>query len=168
MFPTKFCFQPCNVSKQNDHWPSCFHKRTGISRHRRHFSTGWTFPVDQIHISFCQPAGCLQQASTTNQGHVKRKTRNAASYVRVRYDPRTICKLSDLLRRNHKALLVSFQQNFQQFLRYFYHQPVERAELLRDLAPLALPNQECKLCGITAWLHMVRVDWWPPGGKIVW
>ena len=89
----------------------------------------------------------------------KRKTRNAASYVRVRYDPRTICSLSDLLRRNHEALSVSFQQNFQQFLRYFYHQPVERAELLRDLAPLALPNQECKLCGITAWLHMVRVDW---------
>ena len=31
---------------------------------------------------------------------------------------------------------------------------VERAQLQRDLAPLAMPNPNCKLCGIAGWVHM--------------
>ena len=31
---------------------------------------------------------------------------------------------------------------------------VERAQLQRDLAPLAMPNPNCKPCGIAGWVHM--------------
>ena len=34
-------------------------------------------------------------------------TRDASSYFRIRYDPRTICQLAKLLKENHRALSVS-------------------------------------------------------------
>ena len=37
----------------------------------------------------------------------KSVTRDASSYFRVRYDPRTICQLAKLLKENHQALSVS-------------------------------------------------------------
>ena len=37
----------------------------------------------------------------------KSVAREASSYFRVRYDPRTVCQLAALLKENHQALSVS-------------------------------------------------------------
>ena len=63
--------------------------------------------------------------------------KEAGSYFRVRYDAKSLCKLAKLLRENHTRLSA-----------------VERAQLQDDLAPLAMPNPNCKPCGIAGWIHM--------------
>ena len=68
----------------------------------------------------------------------------ASSYFRVRYDARSLCKVVGILRENHTKIPA-----------------VERAQLLEDNAPLALPNPGCKACGIFAWFHMqdyIRIE----------
>ena len=65
--------------------------------------------------------------------------KEGGSFIRVRYDPKSLCKLAKVLRENHTRISV-----------------VERAQLHRDLAPLALPNPECKPCGIAGWAHMME------------
>ena len=64
--------------------------------------------------------------------------KGAESYIRVRYDSQSLCKLAKLLRENHTRMST-----------------VERAQLHRDLAPLAMPNPQCKPCGIAGWAHMM-------------
>ena len=63
--------------------------------------------------------------------------KDAGSYFRVRYDAKSLCKLAKLLRENHTRMSV-----------------VERAQLQDDLSPLAMPNPNCKPCGIAGWVHM--------------
>ena len=65
--------------------------------------------------------------------------KGAESYIRVRYDSQSLCKLAKLLRENHTRMST-----------------VERAQLHRDLAPLAMPNPQCKPCGIAGWAHMME------------
>ena len=65
--------------------------------------------------------------------------KEAGSYIRVRYDARSLCKLAKLLRENHTRVSV-----------------VERAQILEDLTPLSMPNPECKPCGIAGWVHMME------------
>ena len=65
--------------------------------------------------------------------------KGAESYIRVRYDSQSLCKLAKLLRENHTRMST-----------------VERAQLHRDLAPLAMPNPKCKPCGIAGWVHMME------------
>ena len=63
--------------------------------------------------------------------------KEAGSYFRVRYDAKSLCKLAKLLREDHTRMSV-----------------VDRAQLQEDLAPLAMPNPNCKPCGIAGWVHM--------------
>ena len=63
--------------------------------------------------------------------------KEAGSYFRVRYDAKSLCKLANLLREEHTRMSA-----------------VERGQLLDDLAPLAMPNPNCKPCGIAGWVHM--------------
>ena len=61
----------------------------------------------------------------------------ASSYFKVRYDAASFCKVVAILRNNHTNIPI-----------------VERAQLLDDQAPLAMPNPNCRPCGIAAWFHM--------------
>ena len=63
--------------------------------------------------------------------------RGASSYFKVRYDAASFCKVVAILRNNHTNIPI-----------------VERAQLLEDQAPLAMPNPKCRACGIAAWFHM--------------
>ena len=65
--------------------------------------------------------------------------KEAGSYIRVRYDARSLCKLAKLLKENHTRMSV-----------------VERAQLLEDVTPLSMPNPKCKPCGIAGWVHMME------------
>jgi hypothetical protein len=64
--------------------------------------------------------------------------KEAAGYFRVQYGARDLCRLAALLRRDHTAVAA-----------------VERAQIIMDTAPLALPNPACSTCGFAAWFHMV-------------
>ena len=87
------------------------------------------------------PAVRSQQLNLPRQLHGKLLVFNkeAGSYFRVRYDARSLCKVAKLLRENHTQISV-----------------VERAQLLEDLAPLSMPNPECKPCGVAGWVHMME------------
>ena len=85
------------------------------------------------------PAIQSQEMDLPKQVHDKPVVFNkeARSYFRVRYDGKSLCKLAKLLREEHTRMSA-----------------VERAQLLDDLAPLAMPNPNCKPCGIAGWVHM--------------
>ena len=79
------------------------------------------------------------QHPTKNAQHAVIFNKEASSYFRVRYDAKSLCKVAALLRSNHTKVPI-----------------VERAQLLQDVAPMAMPNPDCKQCGIAGWAHMME------------
>ena len=79
------------------------------------------------------------QHPTKNAQHAVIFNKEASSYFRVRYDAKSLCKVAALLRANHTKVPI-----------------VERAQLLQDVAPMAMPNPDCKQCGIAGWAHMME------------
>ena len=90
-----------------------------------------------LFFQLCLPALRSQEMSLPAAAHAVIFNREASSYFRVRYDAASLCKVVAMLRTNHTKIPI-----------------VERAQLLEDLAPLSMPNPDCRPCGIAAWFHM--------------
>jgi hypothetical protein len=65
--------------------------------------------------------------------------RRQQGYFRQRYDARSLCQLARVLQENHTQL-----------------DPSERAQLIKDSTPMALPNPGCSVCGVAAWWRMMH------------